>query len=290
MESGKCTLTKNKKNDPAAENQDIRTFFNTAPSSNKRIMNLIKPYLNEINNTNYKLRERKIVNYKHKFEPSDSDNDEKNKEDGSENFIANLKKNKKRKRSEKQTKKILKDEDDEDEEGDGFIHDNGDSKSESDVDNDNDSDVDYIELRDGKQFNKLKCEANKTIIDAELEIKHLEKEFYVYEDKISEYKSRYPDHCVPICADIREFKFKVLAEKQKEITGQLFDVIMMDPPWQLSSSQPTRGVAIAYDTLNDNIITDIPVDKLQTDGFICIWTINAKFKVTLDLIKNWGYR
>lgn len=74
------------------------------------------------------------------------------------------------------------------------------------------------------------------------------------------------------------------------ISNKLFDVIMMDPPWQLSSSQPTRGVAIAYDTLGDNIINDIPIPSLQKDGFIFIWTINAKYKITLDLMKSWGYK
>ena len=29
---------------------------------------------------------------------------------------------------------------------------------------------------------------------------------------------------------------------QQKLTGRLFDVIMIDPPWQLSSSDPTRGV------------------------------------------------
>lgn len=53
--------------------------------------------------------------------------------------------------------------------------------------------------------------------------------------------------------------------------GRLFDVIMMDPPWQLSSSQPSRGVAIAYDSLSDDHIMNLQVEKLQTDGFIFIW-------------------
>ena len=43
---------------------------------------------------------------------------------------------------------------------------------------------------------------------------------------------------------------------------QMYDVIMMDPPWQLSSSNPSRGVAIAYDSLSDECITKIPVNKL----------------------------
>ena len=58
---------------------------------------------------------------------------------------------------------------------------------------------------------------------------------------------------------------------QEKNGGRLFDVIMMDPPWQLSSSQPSRGVAIAYDSLSDDAIIKMPIEKLQTDGFIFIW-------------------
>jgi mRNA (2'-O-methyladenosine-N6-)-methyltransferase len=32
---------------------------------------------------------------------------------------------------------------------------------------------------------------------------------------------------------------------------KLFDVIMIDPPWKLSSSNPSRGVAIQYSSLPD---------------------------------------
>jgi mRNA (2'-O-methyladenosine-N6-)-methyltransferase len=44
--------------------------------------------------------------------------------------------------------------------------------------------------------------------------------------------------------------------------GRLFDVITIDPPWQLSSANPTRGVAIAYDTLNDKEILNMPFDLI----------------------------
>ncbi len=64
----------------------------------------------------------------------------------------------------------------------------------------------------------------------------------------------------------------------------------MDPPWQLSSSSPTRGVAISYDTLTDNLISDLPIHKLQTDGFILIWTINAKYMTSVEMMTKWGYK
>ena len=101
---------------------------------------------------------------------------------------------------------------------------------------------------------------------------------------------QYPEHCIPINADIKNFNLAELAKKQYKLTGHLFDVIMMDPPWQLSSSNPTRGVAIAYETLTDNYIANMPLGCLQKDGFLFIWTINAKFSLCFSLMKKWGYK
>ena len=65
----------------------------------------------------------------------------------------------------------------------------------------------------------------------------------------------------------------------------------MDPPWQLSSANPTRGVAIAYDTLSDvDILDRVPFDQLQESGFLFIWVINAKMRFALELYKRYGYK
>jgi hypothetical protein len=48
-----------------------------------------------------------------------------------------------------------------------------------------------------------------------------------------------------------EFDWDSLIDAQQKAGGRMFDVITCDPPWQLSSANPTRGVAIAYSTLND---------------------------------------
>lgn len=65
---------------------------------------------------------------------------------------------------------------------------------------------------------------------------------------------------------------------------------MMDPPWQLSSSNPTRGVAIAYETLLDAQIQKLPIPLLQDNGFLFIWTINAKYSLCFSLMEAWGYK
>ena len=67
---------------------------------------------------------------------------------------------------------------------------------------------------------------------------------------------------IPISENVTEIKWDLLADAQKKHAGKLFDVITCDPPWQLSSANPTRGVAIAYETLNDSQVLDVPFGKL----------------------------
>ena len=64
----------------------------------------------------------------------------------------------------------------------------------------------------------------------------------------------------------------------------------MDPPWQLSTANPTRGVAIAYSTMTDDRIMNLPLELVQKNGFLFIWVINNKYKFALDLFKRKGYK
>lgn len=106
-------------------------------------------------------------------------------------------------------------------------------------------------------------------------------------DFLSQYDP--PPYCIPILADIRTFRWDRLGKQQRELTGRLFDVIMMDPPWQLATANPTRGVAIAYEQLSDDVIRAIPLHRVQTDGYLFLWVINAKYRLALELLQTWGY-
>lgn len=57
--------------------------------------------------------------------------------------------------------------------------------------------------------------------------------------------------CIPLSFNVMQLDFSKLGEAQRKFGGRMFDIITMDPPWQLSTANPTRGVAIAYDTLKD---------------------------------------
>lgn len=85
------------------------------------------------------------------------------------------------------------------------------------------------------------------------------------------------------------FNWGKLAEIQMLHGGRLFDVITCDPPWQLSTANPTRGVAIAYDTLTDQHIMEMPFHLIQKSGFLFIWVINAKYRFAINLMEKNGY-
>lgn len=105
-------------------------------------------------------------------------------------------------------------------------------------------------------------------------------------------KGRSQQFCIPLSTNVkRSGLFEELTRAQLKHGGRLFDVITMDPPWILSSGNPTRGVATNYDTLNDHdIMTKFPFNKLQSDGFLFIWVINNKYKFALDLFHKYKYK
>ena len=45
-----------------------------------------------------------------------------------------------------------------------------------------------------------------------------------------------PPHCIPIHANVMTYDWSKLSSLMQ------FDVIMMDPPWQLATANPTRGL------------------------------------------------
>lgn len=92
-----------------------------------------------------------------------------------------------------------------------------------------------------------------------------------------------PPHCVPIHANVTTYNWSRLAETTQ------FDVIMMDPPWQLATANPTRGVALGYSQLTDKDIQNLPIPRLQRNGLLFVWVINAKYQFCLDLFDRWGY-
>jgi len=99
-----------------------------------------------------------------------------------------------------------------------------------------------------------------------------------------------PENCCPILADVRTFDFKALGKFIHNMIGRKFDIIMMDPPWKFTTANPTRGVCISYSCLTDDEILSLPIEELQTDGFLFIWVINSKLQLSMKMFDKWGYK
>lgn len=138
-------------------------------------------------------------------------------------------------------------------------------------------------------------ELYQLITNCDSKIAALEEDFFAgehYDDSsiALEEESECPVDCVPVSADVTTFDFPKFASIYKNRTGSLFDVIMMDPPWRIASSNPTRGVTIAYDTLRDRQIKALDIPCLQSEGFLFVWTVNSKLEFSLSLLAEWGYK
>mmetsp|Transcript_13151 Transcript_13151/g.16490 ORF Transcript_13151/g.16490 Transcript_13151/m.16490 type:complete len:225 (+) Transcript_13151:2011-2685(+) len=92
-----------------------------------------------------------------------------------------------------------------------------------------------------------------------------------------------PLQSIPIRCDVRTLPWKKLG------LWCQFDVVMMDPPWQLASKAPTRGVALGYSQLPNREIMDMPIPLIQSNGFIFIWVINSRYSFALEMMQHWGY-
>ena len=140
----------------------------------------------------------------------------------------------------------------------------------------------FFEEEDSEAELELKINTQKNILSAKEHNEQLEK--LKTKSHIQQFWT------IPMSENVTQMEFQRLAAAQKKCGGRLFDVITCDPPWQLSSANPTRGVAIAYETLNDRQILDIPFKSLQTDGFLFIWVINAKYRFALEMMEHYGYK
>lgn len=45
-----------------------------------------------------------------------------------------------------------------------------------------------------------------------------------------------PPLCIPVNGNVKRMNLKEFGKQVKAIKGKLFDVITMDPPWELSSA------------------------------------------------------
>ena len=135
------------------------------------------------------------------------------------------------------------------------------------------------------QLNTLVKKRDSLLVEIATLESEIASQIYTEQDYQSRDQEKWtiPPNCVPIKTDIRRFDFKKLGENFQ------FDVIMMDPPWQLATNSCTRGVHISYQSLSDTEIQTIPLNLIQANGFLFLWTINNKYTKAIEMMQNWGY-
>jgi len=83
------------------------------------------------------------------------------------------------------------------------------------------------------------------------------------------------------------FKWDELIAFQMKQAGRLFDIVIMDPPYNVGSKH--SGLKIGYKKLKTWQIQALPIPKLQDNGFLFVWTVNQYLPDTLQMISIWGY-
>jgi mRNA m6A methyltransferase catalytic subunit len=71
---------------------------------------------------------------------------------------------------------------------------------------------------------------------------------------------------------------------QMKRAKQLFQVLIVDPPWG------NTGHKLAYPTMTDEEILKMPVEQVQEEGFIFLWVTNNKLQAGLDFLRVHGYQ
>jgi len=95
-----------------------------------------------------------------------------------------------------------------------------------------------------------------------------------------------------INCDVRYFNFDYLVNR----IGQ-FDVIMLDPPWRIKGAQKNDSgfmfsnskFNLEYNTMSNNEILSMPLEKLSKKGFCFLWVLNSILNVGYECLNKWGY-
>jgi N6-adenosine-specific RNA methylase IME4 len=105
-----------------------------------------------------------------------------------------------------------------------------------------------------------------------------------------------------INCDLRFFNFDLITSR----VGH-FDVVMIDPPWRIKGGQRNDSsfmfsnskFNLEYNTLSNNEIVSLPVEKLSKKGknriyitilgFCFLWILNSLMNVGYECLNKWGY-
>eukprot|EP00924_Labyrinthula_sp_SR-Ha-C_P000102 snap_masked-scaffold_39-processed-gene-1.26-mRNA-1 protein AED:0.25 eAED:0.25 QI:0/-1/0/1/-1/1/1/0/394 len=76
----------------------------------------------------------------------------------------------------------------------------------------------------------------------------------------------------------------------KLIENWKFKATMIDPPWTLGGSSPTRGLHINYEQLSDEELLGFDFTSIMGNGYYFIWCINSKLELCLEWMQKYNVR
>ncbi|KEJ82801.1 MT-A70 family protein [Oxytricha trifallax] len=95
---------------------------------------------------------------------------------------------------------------------------------------------------------------------------------------------------IPYVVDVTHMEvWRELIWAQKLFGGRLFDVIIIDPPWNNFDENAVKGFKPSYHLLTDRQIFEIPFNKLQKNGFVIMWVVNGKMQTAMTEMLKLGH-
>lgn len=72
---------------------------------------------------------------------------------------------------------------------------------------------------------------------------------------------------------------------------------MLDPPWRIKGGQGNDSqfmftnskFSLDYNTMSNQEIMDLRVERLSKKGFIFMWILNTQLNVAYEILNKWGY-
>eukprot|EP00924_Labyrinthula_sp_SR-Ha-C_P002389 snap_masked-scaffold_16-processed-gene-2.6-mRNA-1 protein AED:1.00 eAED:1.00 QI:0/-1/0/0/-1/1/1/0/2052 len=118
------------------------------------------------------------------------------------------------------------------------------------------------------------CQVNETAVNNLLEICCKELNFVANIWKI-------PKNVNFVSGDVRNFLMECCEE---------YEVLVIDPPWNVFSSNPTRGPAVTYKTMKDVDIINLPLRNVVKNGLVFCWVVRGKEKIVERMFEENGIR
>eukprot|EP00924_Labyrinthula_sp_SR-Ha-C_P007787 augustus_masked-scaffold_28-processed-gene-3.89-mRNA-1 protein AED:1.00 eAED:1.00 QI:0/0/0/0/1/1/4/0/502 len=145
---------------------------------------------------------------------------------------------------------------------------------------------------------KKKSEDCPPMADLKAEIADMKERFNV--DEVQDTKKTFDqDRCNDVLAELMKSQYDELPDEgqlerlhKKTVCArsQLFDAIIVAPPWDVAVSDPTRGLALGYESLSMEEIFQIPFRRLCRNEFFCMWVTKGTANQADHELENQGFK